>query len=95
MTEQVRKTEIASDLRIGYREFRAGQSNEAAARKAFARVPDTKKRMCAPPLLGRQVAGPAELAETREELLKKEALEEMFAASRKKVPGDRVLHSAE
>jgi len=61
----------------------SGQSNEAAAGKPLLIFPTLKKNVRSAPS---KVAscGARELAETRSELLKEEALEEMFAASRKR-----------
>ena len=61
----------------------SGQSNETVAGKPLPVFPTLKKNVRSAPSKPESY-GARELAETREDLLKKEALEEMFAASRKR-----------
>ena len=61
----------------------SGQSNETAAGKPLPVFPTLKKNARSAPSKAAS-CGVRELPETREEVLKKEALEEMFAASRKR-----------
>ena len=74
----------------------SGQSNETAAGKPLPVFPTLKKNVRSAPSNAAS-CGARELAETREGLLKKEALEEMFAASRKRflAIARGVLRSAE
>jgi len=61
----------------------SGQSNEAKARKPLPVFRTLKKN--APPAASKTATyGARKLVETREEVLRKDALEEMFAASRKR-----------
>jgi len=82
MTEQVRKRRLQVTYALDTASS-SGQSNEAAARKPLPVFPTLKKNVRSAPSRAAS-CGARELAETREELLKKEALEEMFAASRKR-----------
>jgi RNA polymerase sigma factor (sigma-70 family) len=61
----------------------SGQSNEAAARKPLPMFPTLKKNVRRAPSKTASY-GTRELLETREEVLRKNALEEMFASSRKR-----------
>ena len=61
----------------------SGQSNEAAARKPLPVFPTLKKNVRRAPSKTASY-GTRELLETREEVLRKDALEEMFASSRKR-----------
>src|SRR5258708_35920695 len=82
MTEQVRKRR--SQVTYAWdTASSSGQSNEAAARKPLPVFQTLKKnvRSAASKTAG---YGASKLVETREEVPRKEALEEMFAASRKR-----------
>jgi RNA polymerase sigma-70 factor (ECF subfamily) len=61
----------------------SGQRNEPAAGKPLPVFPTLKKKVRSAPSKAAS-CGARELPETREEVLKKEALEEMFATSRKR-----------
>jgi len=61
----------------------SGQSNETAAGNPLPVFPTLKKNVRSAPFKAAN-CGTRELLETREEVVKKEALEEMFAASRKR-----------
>ena len=61
----------------------SGQSNETAAGNPLPVFPTLKKNVRSAPSKAAS-CGARELLETREEVVKKEALEEMFAASRKR-----------
>ena len=61
----------------------SGQSNEAAARKPLPVFPTLKKNVRRAPSKTASY-GTRELLETREEVLRKDALEEIFVASRKR-----------
>jgi RNA polymerase sigma-70 factor (ECF subfamily) len=82
MTEQVRKWRSQVTYALGTASS-SGQSNEAAARKPLPIFRTLKKDVRSAPSKTAGYETP-KLVETREEVLKREALEEMFAASRKK-----------
>jgi len=74
-------TEIASDLRIGIASS-SGQGNEAVAGKPLP-VFRTKESVRSAPSKTASY-GARNLVETREEVLRKDTLEEMFVTSRKR-----------
>src|SRR5258708_27272192 len=82
MTKQVSKRRSQVTYALGAASS-SGQSNEAAARKAMPVFRTLKKNVRSTPSRA-ATYGDRKLAETREQVLRKDVLEEMFVASHKR-----------